>query len=987
MSKYDFKIDLSENSSTGLILTKIKPGSIVLEFGCATGRMTRYMKEALECQVYIVEYERAAFDQALQYAADGICDNILNYQWVEKFRDIKFDAIIFADVLEHLMAPEKVLEEASKLLSDDGCIYASVPNITHNDIILKAMDEHFDYTSIGILDDTHVHFWGLKNIEELSGKSGLNVRSIEATYRLTGDTEQYADQDNFTDLLILNILKERQCGEVYQFVITFDLMEHTVPIVKINRPSILSHVYLDYGDGFKPEYLVTFESEYSGYGSYIAHYVVNAKENIKRLRFDPIEGQSCILRNVSIHQGTNRLSLECENSLELNDGLLLMGEDPAICVDVPSVKKPITIDAEIIIMGKKYMDILSQKNEEQQRYEERQQYEEALRQLEYYKTNYPQMVSRMELAEAKYEMIADATFWKMTKPMRDCVEAVKNVVLFIKNKTTPSYTKNELKQQKKTKFSKNIKFSILVPLYNTKEEFLTAMIQSVQGQTYSKWELCLADGSDSEHTNVGDICKRYAAKDRRICYKKLDENKGISGNTNACIDMATGDFIALFDHDDLLHPSALYEMMTVICEQDADFVYTDETTFHNDPQDAYMPHYKPDYAPDTLRANNYICHFTAFDKSLLDKVGGFRKECEGSQDFDMVLRLTEQAKKIVHIPKILYYWRAHAGSVAETVGAKPYVIEAAHRAVEDHLKRVGLEGTVLDTSVPSMYRLHYEIKDDPLVSIIIPNYEHKSELKICLESLYGKSTYRNFEVIVVENNSKSEEIFKYYEEIQKRWKNLKVVTWDKHFNYSAINNFGAKFASGEHLLLLNNDTEVIAPDWIQEMLMYSQRNDVGAVGAKLYYPDDTIQHAGLGIGLLTLAGHYHRNFRRTHPGYMGRLAYAQNLSGVTAACMMIRKSVWDEVGGLDETFEVAFNDVDLCMRIRKANYLIVWTPFAELYHYESKSRGSDDAPEKRARFVGEVERFQKRWKKELEEGDPYYNPNLTLDKEDFSVKR
>lgn len=652
------------------------------------------------------------------------------------------------------------------------------------------------------------------------------------------------------------------------------------------------------------------------------------------------------------------------------------------------------------------------------------------KELEFYKLHYQAAINqRTELqrqlsdSQGMYIAVVNSTSWKLTKPFRAIGAFIKRVVK--SNKVThliakgiksllkdgfsstwkrvkirlgllkqqnalrervPLYTEEELEKQKTVVFSKKIKFSILVPLYNTPEKYLREMIQSVLDQTYANWELCLADGSDDQHKDVGKICMQYMRKDPRIRYEKLEKNLGISGNTNACIDMATGDFVSLFDHDDLLHPAALYAKMKVICEQNADFVYTDENTFHHTPADAFCPHFKPDYAPDTLRANNYICHFTSFKKSLLDKVGKFRPECDGSQDFDMMLRLTEKAEKIVHIPQILYYWRAHPNSVADSVGAKPYVIEAAKRAITDHLDRVGLKGEVLDSAVPSMYRLKYEIKGNPLVSIIIPNYEHKAELKVCLDSIYQKSTYPNFEVIVVENNSKSKEIFDYYDHIQRKWDNLKVVVWDKYFNYSAINNFGVKYASGEHILLLNNDTEVISPDWIQEMLMYSQRNDVGAVGAKLYYPDDTIQHAGLGIGVLALAGHLHRNFDRNHPGYMGRLIYAQNLSGVTAACVMIRRDVWNEVEGLDESFEVAFNDVDLCMRIRKAGYLIVWTPFAELYHYESKSRGSEDTPEKQKRFFGEVQRFQERWKAELEAGDPYYNPNFSLDKEDFSIK-
>ena len=648
--------------------------------------------------------------------------------------------------------------------------------------------------------------------------------------------------------------------------------------------------------------------------------------------------------------------------------------------------------------------------------------QETEKQLASYQVHYQAAMNQLTNMTAMYNEISNATCWKITKPIRVTLDTTKRLLksnrythLFCKGlkclkqkgfaytwkkvkdklrhrqdftalNTRQLYTPEELERQRAETFEKDVKFSVLVPLYNTPEHFLHEMIQSVIDQTYANWELCLADGSDSEHPDVEKICRKYAEKDARVRYLKLEKNLGISGNTNACIDMAEGDYLALFDHDDLLHPAALYEMMKAICEQGADFIYTDENTFHNTPKDAYCPHFKPDYAPDTLRANNYICHFTAFKRSLIDVVGKFRPECDGSQDFDMVLRLTEKAEKIVHIPKILYYWRAHANSVADSVGAKPYVIEAAHRAVQDHLDRVGLKGEVLDTVVPSMYRIRYELTGQPKVSILIPNYEHVAELKTCLESIYSKTTYPNFEIIVIENNSKSPETFAYYKEIEARWENLKVITWDSYFNYSAINNFGAKYAEGEYLLLLNNDTEIITPDWIQEMLMFAQREDVGAVGAKLYYPDDTVQHAGLGIGLLTLAGHLHRNFDRNHPGYMGRLIYAQDLSAVTAACVMVRRDVWDELGGLDETFEVAFNDVDLCMRIRKAGYLIVWTPFAELYHYESKSRGSDEAPEKRKRFLGEVARFQTRWAKELAAGDPYYNPNFTLDKEDFSIR-
>lgn len=543
------------------------------------------------------------------------------------------------------------------------------------------------------------------------------------------------------------------------------------------------------------------------------------------------------------------------------------------------------------------------------------------------------------------------------------------------------YSEEELEIEKHTEFKIHPKVSVIVPLYNTPIDFLTEMIESVQNQTYSNWELCLADGSDEHNDKVGETCQSF--KDDRIVYKKLVKNYGISENTNEALAISTGEYIALFDHDDLLHPAALFEVVKAINDKDADFVYTDEVTFMGELKNMFNPHFKPDFAIDNLRANNYICHFTVFSRILYNEVGGFRSEYDGSQDFDMVLRLTEKARHIYHIPKILYYWRAHKNSVAAGVGAKPYVIEAAHKAIQSHLDRCNIKGNVLDTVVPSMYKINYEIVKESLVSIIIPNKDHIDDLEKCLKSIKSKTTYSNYEIIIVENNSEDECTFEYYNKINDE--NINVIKYEGIFNYSAINNLGFENAKGEYIILLNNDVEIISESWIEEMLMYCQREDVGVVGAKLYYPDDTIQHAGLGLGLLTLAGHYHRHFPREHPGYMGRLIYAHDVTAVTAACLMVKREVYEEVGGLDETFEVAFNDVDFCMKVRKKGYLIVFTPFAELYHYESKSRGLDSEPQKRERFLGEVSRFQTKWKKELANGDPYYNYNLSLDKEDFSV--
>lgn len=619
-----------------------------------------------------------------------------------------------------------------------------------------------------------------------------------------------------------------------------------------------------------------------------------------------------------------------------------------------------------------------------------------------------------------YQAIATSAFWRMTKPARVAMDALKGIIkkhepLYVCCRTAkdtlrygPKFalkrqkayfndrkkiheanswpSEEEQAKQRKRSFPRDILFSILVPLYNTPEEYLRAMIESVQNQTYGRWELCLADGSDSEHDAVGKCCLKMARSDGRIKYKKLESNLGISENTNACIDMASGDYFVLFDHDDILHPSALYENMEAICRDGADFIYSDETTFRETPSDAYWPHFKPDFAPDTLRSYNYICHLTVFKKTLLAEIGGgFRRQFDGSQDYDIILRLTEKARRIVHIPKILYYWRGHSGSVASDIAAKAYTVSAAKAALCEHLDRVGLKGTVTDSVIPSTYRIQYDIDGEPLISIVIPNMDHVDDLKKCIDSISTLSTWKKWEIVVVENNSRNPETFDYYKTLETR-PEIRIVTWEGGFNFSAICNRGAQAAKGDYILLLNNDMQVITPDWLEQMLMFAQRGDVGATGAMLYYPDDTIQHAGVILGIGGVAGHSHKYFKRGDFGYASRLTIAQNLSAVTAACCLISRHVWEQIGGLDEGFAVAFNDVDLCMRIRKAGYLIVWTPYAELYHFESKSRGYEDTVEKQNRFRGEIDRFYELWGDELAEGDPYYNPNLTLDREDFSFR-
>ena len=533
------------------------------------------------------------------------------------------------------------------------------------------------------------------------------------------------------------------------------------------------------------------------------------------------------------------------------------------------------------------------------------------------------------------------------------------------------------------------KISIVVPLYNTPLNFLEELLDSVVNQTYRNWELCCVDAG--QDTAVGQHVQARAKEDPRIRYQKLTENEGIAGNTNHGFELATGDYIALLDHDDILHPCALWYTAQAIVEQGADFVYTDEATFEGKVENVVLYHFKPDFMLDNLRSNNYICHLTTFSKVLMEQAGGGeRAEYNGSQDYDLFLRLTEKARKIAHIPHALYYWRSSPNSTASDISAKTYCIDAGIAALKAHYARCGVavDDVTLIPGTPGYYKTDYTMAHPGRVSILIPTCDHIRDLETCVESIYARTTYPDFEILLIENNSKEEQTFRSYERMQKEHPDtLKVLTWQgKGFNYSALNNFGAQYATGEYLLLLNNDTEVITPGWLEERVMYAQQKRVGCVGAKLLYPDDTIQHAGVGFGIGGVAGHLHKYFPATSDGYMGRLNYVQDVYGDTAACLLIRKEIYDEVHGLDESYAVAFNDVDFCVRVREAGYTNVFTPFAQLYHYESKSRGMEDNPEKQKRFQGEVLRFQARWGDLLAKGDPCTNPNFDIQREDFSLK-
>ncbi len=525
--------------------------------------------------------------------------------------------------------------------------------------------------------------------------------------------------------------------------------------------------------------------------------------------------------------------------------------------------------------------------------------------------------------------------------------------------------------------------SLLTPAYNTPIEYFDELMASLQAQTYENWELCLADGGSNADTIAA--FQGWQKKEPRLKLNLLEKNLGIAGNTNAAAELAEGSLIAFLDHDDILPPDALFEVVKTAEDTGADFIYSDSDNI--DEEQRHSPFFKPDFSPDFLRAINYICHFTAMNRELFDKAGRFRLGFDGSQDHDLFLRATELAKKIVHIPKILYHWRAHQESVALNPGSKLYAAEAGVKAVQEHMDRIGMKGRAEGAEgYLFSYRIRADITGEPLVSIIIPNKDSKKYLKTCVDSILEKSTYANYEILIVENNSTSKEIFEYYAEIEKNPK-VRRVTWEGGFNFSAINNFGAQHAKGEHLLLLNNDTQVMTGGWIGEMLMFSQRPDVGAVGAKLFFEDDTLQHYGVAVGIMGIAGHTQSGAMSYFPGYFTNLVLARNVTAVTAACMMVKKSAFEEVGGLDEDFVVALNDVDFCLKLQKAGYYNVVTPYAQLYHFESKSRGYEDSEEKVMRYHREIFRLIDRWEDFMRAGDPFYNPNLTLMGMDYGLRR
>lgn len=964
--KYEFIEEINDTGSHGKLLSQIRPNSTVLECGCAGGYMTKYMKEQLNCRVYIIEYDREGFDSAKQYAEDGICADLTKDGWYSKFRGMEFDYILLADVLEHLPDPLAVLQKAATLLKESGTVLVSLPNIGHNDVVVKLLQGNWDYTATGLLDDTHIHFWGINNLAAFFQKAGLHITVLDATTVPTMHTEQYADGQFPADENIYAVIKDRREGEVFQFILTLQRTEY----VKSNGIAFVDRIPEKGSESLEaPTVQALVDARLADCEAHIRkqnELLETTMENYRALENDYKKNMESFNLRISDLRRSNT---------ELEQNIV---QDKKAYEKLQAEKK--TADAELAACKEQVMLALRQRDD---------------------------LKTQLALAQFQFDAISNSTFWKLTLPLQHIIDAVKDtlymnrytrllgkgIMSLFRNgfKATWNKVRNKLRThfgkaplplpipavqepfdpEKLEEIPQVIKFSVLVPLYNTSEGYLREMIQSVRDQVYGNWELCLADGSDPEHSYVEQVCREYAQADPRIRYQRLAENRGISENTNACAQMATGDYIALLDHDDIYTPDALYFNAKAILETNADVLYSDEDHLALDGSHV-NPFYKPDWSPDLLYSQMYICHLLVFRRSLFEKIGGYRKEFDGSQDYDLMLRFSEETDKICHIPRILYSWRESETSTAANASAKPYAHTAGKNALDAHLKRkFGPKARAEETEYLFVFSPRFHLDKAPLASIIIPMKDHWEMTDACIKSIFEKTTYPNYEIIILNNRSQKADTYAWFEKV-KQENRVRVIDADMEFNWSKINNFGIRHAKGDVFVFLNNDTLVISPDWLDRLAENALRPDVGVVGGLLLYEDNTIQHAGVVVGINGWADHVFKGMAPVHYGapFVSPMV-SRNVLAVTGACMAVSRATLEKIGTFDESFIICGSDVELCIRAHDHALYNRYDVNVRLYHLESKSRDS---------YIPEVD-FQKSYEAYgpyRENIDPYFNINLDI---------
>jgi len=1256
MQKYDHELDMMSENSASLVLKEISAGSKVLELGPATGYMTRYMKEQLNCSVYCIEYDSDSAEQASLYAEKMIVSDLEDFSfWTKQLSGEKFDYILCVDVLEHLRDPHRVLNEVIKYLKVGGSVITSIPNISHNAIIMGLLQGEFKYNQLGLLDNTHVKFFTKESIIEMLSEAGLEIVKMKATKARPEETEFHKSYEEFPESVQDYLLSNPE-GHAYQYISVAKKGPSKIldkygmdlfPISTIDPIYDQLQVFWSENGQFSEEKSVQCIMHYDN--KYHVYKIALPNVTIRKMRIDP--GSWSAFINIKllklIKKEDDYISTIHESSAEngfanlsVMNSLTIIGKkdefevfafnkDPQMIWTLPELSAQDNVELWIelsALKGSLFVDriesMISNYNTQIENLEDQSmQHQVSFKKLEGKYNNlehihraleerFTQTVRELELERAEkeglikehknkfdellhhveterqingqlnqlVEEIRNSRSWKITKPLRyvgsfyrkvrsklskfaalilrrrfrielvplqniNCIdqdywETVGKDPAFLLNGKFPTgwvimqmtistetnvplklywdrgygmseqdsaklglavhghnkeqtfkvliphdavslrldpgeepiqflmrdlnfikiskyhvlfdslrnYTrmrggfirsilplsrkaihilkrsglsglKNQMKRNlgliQNIEMTQNYKrwvetraltgirekeiireisqfaykplISIIVPVYNVEEKWLRKCIESVRNQLYTNWELCLADDA-SPKKHIRKVLDEYKLMDPRIKVVYREKNGHISECSNSALALATGEFIGLLDHDDVLSRDALYENVKLLnMHPDADLIYSDEDKITEEGE-RHSPFFKPDWSPDLLLSQMYICHFSIYRKTIIDQIGGFRKGYEGSQDYDLALRFTELTDAIYHIPKILYHWRTIPESTASGAVAKNYTDDSGYKALQDAVLRRGLNATVEGIKdTPNAYILRYHPIDEPLVSIIIPTRNMADILDKCLVSIFTKTNYANFEVIIADNGSNEEETIQLFNKWKDKEPNrFRVIRIDIPFNYSKINNIAVREAKGELILLLNNDVEVISKDWITDMAGQAVREKIGAVGACLLYPDNTIQHAGVVLGIGGVAGHSHKYFDAHDYGYFSRLKLISNYSAVTAACLMVRKTIFEEVGGLEEKLQVAFNDIDFCLKIRQKGYYNVFLPHVKLYHYESKSRGHEDTPEKIKRFNGEVDIMMQKWGGQLE-NDPFYNINLTKQREDFGI--
>lgn len=885
-------IDLNnKNDSHSLIIELIGKDKRVLEVGTSTGYVTKILKE-LNNVVMGVETDEDAAEVAKQYCESMIVGDVEELDLDRYIEPASIDVILLADVLEHLRWPCHILDKVKKYIKPNGYLVVSLPNVSHGDVLLNLLNGDFRYTPRGLLDETHLRFFGRRNIVDVFNSHGYDIKDICTTRVPIGATELKLDS-NRIPLELLKFIRALPDSDVYQFV--FKAVPSAIPsnesIPKVDFDKVFSFCAED----------ILKEHE--------------VKEIELSMQLQQANAQVTALSHEIGNMKNMKESIVWLMTIRFYEGfinrVLPQGSRSRSCYD----------------LGLKGCRILANNG-----------WRGFRANLRAYIKNCKRFAPILEVTEEETNAIRQECIGLKYRP----------------------------------------KISIIIPVWNTKEKWLRGAIDSVLDQIYDNWELCIVDDASTK-PHIKKILNDYSKKNNRIKVKFLNKNLGRSDASNEALCLATGEFVGLLGHDDQLVTSALYEIVKLLNEKpETDFIYSDE--IHIDERDIPgLAFYRPDFSLDYMLSHCYIMHFVSIRSNILRKIKGFRKEFDVSQEYDLFLRVLSETRRIAHIPKILYKWRLHKSSEDQIL--KPKVIELSKKAIQDFLNREGIEGQVLDGKCFNFFRIKRKIIGRPKITVIIPTKDQVNLLKRCIESIECRTSYKNYEVIVVDNLSLNADTKKYLEDLQTRYNNYKVIKFDESFNYSKLNNFAVKYATGEHILLLNNDVEVIASEWLEALLEHSQREEVGCVGAKLVYPNKRIQHAGVVVGLFGCAEHIYKFVDSSDIGYLGQLISIRNYSAVTAACMMVKKSIFEKLGGFDENIKVGFGDIDFCLRAVKEGYINVFTPYAELYHYESATRGknltTDPHPE-------DSLYFRKKWGKIIQEGDCYYNHNLPVNTLDIT---